>query len=577
MGAVDTIGTAADQWSWYVWHITWQASLLAALIVLVAHVGRRRSPRLAYGLLVLALVKFAAFPTLSMWTGLFSHLGPAVTATARLAGPPWLKWLMLIHLAGAVVVAGRVVFQMVHLARLVRGAEAITSGPVYRHLSYMARKIGLHRSVRLLACREGTSPMAFGVVTPSVIVPASMLTDLPPRQVATVLAHELAHHRRGDLWINWFQIVLTALWWFNPLIWLLNRALRKMREDCCDDLLLREELATDDGYCETLLLVAAQMSRSRLPRGIPRFAERLHPLGRRMIRIMDPDIHRRSPLSILRSPALILLAVLLLPGLRVHSLLAPIPTRPTPPAALAATPDVGRTVIVPRRSARRSFDRVAVDVPRGVGDVGRHRAGPLGPLQLTNLPGDVAAAPAPPPMAAPAASAPARRIRSMAAAPAAGPIGWHHVATMQLTQQFGDLGTPAPVSRTTAGQRAAELIDVVADSRPEPLAPKIDAPDAPPPIDQADLAALATVEIPGLPVDPGGIDEPLIPAGSATVAMPGISPFDGVVLASATVETPPAWVYLRNLSPADPAEPTTLVLLGLGAAIVGRRRRVGRA
>jgi len=48
------------------------------------------------------------------------------------------------------------------------------------------------------------------------------------------------------------QIVLLAAWWFNPAIWLLNRAIRKTREDCCDDMVLSWAIATGRAYCDTL-------------------------------------------------------------------------------------------------------------------------------------------------------------------------------------------------------------------------------------------------------------------------------------------------------------------------------------
>ena len=34
-----------------------------------------------------------------------------------------------------------------------------------------------------------------------------------------MLAHELGHVVRGDLWANWLLVVARTLHWFNPLAW----------------------------------------------------------------------------------------------------------------------------------------------------------------------------------------------------------------------------------------------------------------------------------------------------------------------------------------------------------------------
>ena len=73
------LNDAAAKWFPFVYHVTWQASLLAVLLLVVVRLGRRWPSPMRYALLVLALVKFALPPQLSMPTGLFSQMGPAGT------------------------------------------------------------------------------------------------------------------------------------------------------------------------------------------------------------------------------------------------------------------------------------------------------------------------------------------------------------------------------------------------------------------------------------------------------------------------------------------------------------------
>ena len=41
-------------------------------------------------------------------------------------------------------------------------------------------------------------------------------------QLRTILLHELAHIKRGDLWISFGQTVLQIFYFYCPLLWLSN-------------------------------------------------------------------------------------------------------------------------------------------------------------------------------------------------------------------------------------------------------------------------------------------------------------------------------------------------------------------
>ncbi len=147
-------------------------------------------------------------------------------------------------------------------------------------------------------------------------MPATNLSRFSERELKVILAHELTHFRRGNLWVNWAQLLLQAIWWFNPLLWMLNTALRKAREDCCDDLLLARKLTSGDRYCDTLLRAAVEFGRAEPLTGALGFGERLHPMGRRFARIMDAGVPRAYRLSALGFVVVLGMGFLLLPGLR---------------------------------------------------------------------------------------------------------------------------------------------------------------------------------------------------------------------------------------------------------------------
>ena len=51
-----------------------------------------------------------------------------------------------------------------------------------------------------------------------------------------IIAHELAHIRRFDLWVNLMQRIVETLLFYHPVVWWLSNRLRNEREFCCDEL-----------------------------------------------------------------------------------------------------------------------------------------------------------------------------------------------------------------------------------------------------------------------------------------------------------------------------------------------------
>ena len=84
---VEALNRAADVWWPYVLHGTWQSSLVAVALLGVVYLGRRLPAQVRYGLILIALAKFAVPATLSMPTGLFSRFGPTVRVSAPEAPP----------------------------------------------------------------------------------------------------------------------------------------------------------------------------------------------------------------------------------------------------------------------------------------------------------------------------------------------------------------------------------------------------------------------------------------------------------------------------------------------------------
>src|SRR5262249_24021346 len=71
------------------------------------------------------------------------------------------------------------------------------------------------------------SPMVWaGFARPRLILPRRLWDSLADDQREAVLAHELAHLRRGDHWVRRLELVAVGLYWWLPGAWQACRRLR---------------------------------------------------------------------------------------------------------------------------------------------------------------------------------------------------------------------------------------------------------------------------------------------------------------------------------------------------------------
>lgn len=114
-------------------------------------------------------------------------------------------------------------------AALWRRAERLDPG-MEAALRAAGRVIGLARLPEARVAAGLASPCVFGLLRPRILLPAG----LSPAEAEPALLHELAHVRRGDLLLGALAGVVSALYWFHPLVRLAVRRLADLRELCCD-------------------------------------------------------------------------------------------------------------------------------------------------------------------------------------------------------------------------------------------------------------------------------------------------------------------------------------------------------
>ncbi|MFL6656449.1 MAG: TonB family protein, partial [Massilia sp.] len=103
-------------------------------------------------------------------------------------------------------------------------------------LTSLARRFGVTRRVGLRVVDDLASPLSVGWLRPLVLVPAALLSGMPPQLLEALLAHEMAHIRRLDYLVNLGQNVIETLLFYHPAVWWISHRIRHEREQIADDL-----------------------------------------------------------------------------------------------------------------------------------------------------------------------------------------------------------------------------------------------------------------------------------------------------------------------------------------------------
>jgi beta-lactamase regulating signal transducer with metallopeptidase domain len=99
-------------------------------------------------------------------------------------------------------------------------------------------------------------PVLCGLIRPVIVVPRNLAPTLGSRHLRDVLFHELAHVKRHDLWINLAQNILQVLYFYNPLLLVINAVIRRLREEAADETVLDTIGDADHSYAQRLADVA---------------------------------------------------------------------------------------------------------------------------------------------------------------------------------------------------------------------------------------------------------------------------------------------------------------------------------
>jgi len=174
--------------------------------------------------------------------------------------------------------------------------------------------IGIRRNIELRLSGNTLSPAVCGLFKPIILMPATLLEKLSREKLKAVLIHELAHIKRADVWVNLLQTILQIVYFYNPLVWIANAVVCRVREQAVDEMVLVTLKPETNSY-SNMLIDIAEMAFWR-----PKFSLRLisvveskKALERRIKHMLNRPVPKSSKLGYLGLIAIVVIGAIILP------------------------------------------------------------------------------------------------------------------------------------------------------------------------------------------------------------------------------------------------------------------------
>lgn len=169
---------------------------------------------------------------------------------------PAISWTQLALVLLAIGAAWSLCRQIASAVRFCRSLKsAVRPEPqLDRLIESLSRRMGLRQAPRMILVTDRISPCILaGCPRPTLVIPIDWLMSLSRLQQAAVLVHELAHVRRCDHWVRWLEVLVSALFWWHPIVHLARRQMRDAEECCCDGWVVALLPAARRAYADALV------------------------------------------------------------------------------------------------------------------------------------------------------------------------------------------------------------------------------------------------------------------------------------------------------------------------------------
>ena len=158
--------------------------------------------------------------------------------------------------------------QLKHIAKIVRQARPFDPNKLSLYFDLESREYMLRKNIRILRSEAAISPFTIGILYPVIVLPEKILESRNVSVIEPVILHEIEHIKNRDmLWLSVYNL-LTALFFFNPIVWMARKKHYRYTEEFCDAKIMLSGKVNIGQYGRSLIFVN-QFLNHNFPKSIP--------------------------------------------------------------------------------------------------------------------------------------------------------------------------------------------------------------------------------------------------------------------------------------------------------------------
>ncbi len=174
------------------------------------------------------------------------------------------KDIVLFWCVGVVLAAIRFGWNLKQTYKLTYTGVQSVCNEIQEIIDGLQQKMHINKKIKVLKSSLVCVPVVIGCFRPVVLLPLAVAVGLDRQQLSLILAHEFAHIKRHDFFINFLQNILQVLFFFHPCVYWVNKIVREEREFICDDIALNALGCNQDSRLD---LAKALLNTAELTRG----------------------------------------------------------------------------------------------------------------------------------------------------------------------------------------------------------------------------------------------------------------------------------------------------------------------